>query len=432
MIIEKITYPFRQMIIDKSLSIDVIFFSILLICLPIVLITGPALPDIFLSLISFYFLIKSVKHKLWNYYKNPIFFCFLIFSFYGIIRSLFSDMPMASLANEGSVFYFRYIFFALGVWYLLDNNKYITKLMLIISIICLIIVCIDGLVQYLSGKDLFGMKTISPYRITGLFGNEPIMGRYIALISLFTFTLLYQNLKKSKIYLMASVAFLVMCEVIVFLSGERVPLFYITLFTILIVIFIPNYRLYRIIGVFISFAIILGILQLNPNAKERMVTQTLNEIQETKIQYLPYNKGYEEHYISAAKMFIDYPIFGIGTNTFRFQSQKSKYNSEVHDINSHPHHFYLQALAELGIIGFLFLASFFSYLSFMIVRQFYFIVKSNKSKQIPFEQFLFSMLLFTFWWPIIPHMSLYNNWNNVLLMLPLGFFMRNLYSKKNI
>ena len=137
-------------------------------------------------------------------------------------------MPMASLANEGSVFYFRYIFFALGVWYLLDNNKYITKLMLIISIICLIIVCIDGLVQYLKWKDLFGMKTISLYRITGLFGNEPIMGRYIALISLFTFTLLYQNLKKSKIYLMASVAFLVMCEVIVFLSGERVPLFYIT------------------------------------------------------------------------------------------------------------------------------------------------------------------------------------------------------------
>ena len=76
MMIEKITYPFRQMIIDKSLSIDVIFFSILLICLPIVLITGPALPDIFLSLISFYFLIKSVKHKLWNYYKNPIFFVF--------------------------------------------------------------------------------------------------------------------------------------------------------------------------------------------------------------------------------------------------------------------------------------------------------------------------------------------------------------------
>ena len=111
MMIEKITYPFRQMIIDKSLSIDVIFFSILLICLPRVLITGPALPDIFLSLISL-FLIKSVKHKFWNYYKTQ-FFLFFNFSFYGIIRSLFSDMPMASLANEGSVFYFRYIFFAL-------------------------------------------------------------------------------------------------------------------------------------------------------------------------------------------------------------------------------------------------------------------------------------------------------------------------------
>ena len=38
---------------------------------------------------------------------------------------------------------------------------------------------------------------------------------------------------------------------------------------------------------------------------------------ETKVQYL-IQQGYEE-YISAAKMFIDYPIFGIGTNTFRFQ-----------------------------------------------------------------------------------------------------------------
>ena len=197
MMIEKITYPFRQMIIDKSLSIDVIFFSILLICLPIVLI-GPALPDIFLSLISFYFLIKSVKHKLWNYYKNPIFFCFLIFSFYGIIRSLFSDMPMASLANEGSVFYFRYIFFAMGTWYLLDNNAHLSKCLLIISIACLTLICFDGLYQYLTGINFFGFKAISSFRITGLFGNEPIMGRYIALLSIFVFVLFYQNSKKNK------------------------------------------------------------------------------------------------------------------------------------------------------------------------------------------------------------------------------------------
>jgi O-antigen ligase len=420
------------MIIDKSLTPDVIFFSILTIFIPIALITGPALPDIFLSLIAFYFLIKSFLLNLWNYYRNPIVFGFLTFSCYGIIRSFFSEMPIESLSNEGSVFYFRYIFFCLGIWYLLDINKYLSKCFLIISITSLIVICFDGILQYLTGIDFFGTEAISPFRITGLFGNEPIMGRYISLLSLFTFVLMYLNFKKTKITIMSMIAFLIMCEVVVFLSGERVPVFYVCLFTILIIFFAPNYRIYRIVGVFISIAIVIGIVQINPNAKERMINQTIIDMNETKIKFLPYNKAYEEHYISGIKMFLDYPLFGIGTNTFRFQSQKPNYTSNIFDINSHPHQYYIQVLAEQGIVGFLFLVSFFLYITHIVVKQFYYILKSIKSKQIPFEKFLFSILLFTFWWPFIPHMSLYNNWHNVLLMLPLGFFMRDLYGKKNI
>ena len=426
----ELIHPFRQAVFNKSNSTDVTLFSILFLIIPIALITGPAIPDIILSLIAFYFLIKSVLFKQWNYYKNPIFFGFFIFSCYGIIRSLFSDMPIESLTNEGSLFYFRYIFFAMGTWYLLDNNAHLSKCLLIISIACLILICFDGLYQYLTGINFFGFKAISSFRITGLFGNEPIMGRYIALLSIFIFALLYQNLKKTKMNFIISIIFLVMCEVIVFLSGERVPFFYVSFFTILIVIFIPQYRVYRIVGVFVSVFIILGILEVNPNAKERMITQTINEMNETLIPFLPYNIGYEEHYKSAIKMFNDYPLFGIGTNTFRFQSQKSKYNSSTTDINSHPHSFYLQALAELGIFGLLFLITFFMYLSYFIMKQLSIMMKINKSKHIPFNQFLFIILIFTYWWPFIPHMSLYNNWNNVLIMLPLGFLMRDLYSKK--
>ena len=55
--------PFKLFIFDKNLSIDIVFFSILLIAIPIVLITGPALPDIFLSLIAFYFLVISILKK---------------------------------------------------------------------------------------------------------------------------------------------------------------------------------------------------------------------------------------------------------------------------------------------------------------------------------------------------------------------------------
>ena len=423
--------PFKLFFSDKSISYDILFFSLLFILIPIALITGPAIPDIFLSLIAFYFLIKSVLLKLWIYYKNPLVVGFLTFSLYGIIRSLFSDMPIESLTNEGSLFYFRYIFFAMGTWYLLDNNAHLSKCLLIISIACLTLICFDGLYQYLTGINFFGSKAISSFRITGLFGNEPIMGRYIALLSIFIFALLYQNLKKTKMNFIISIIFLVMCEVIVFLSGERVPFFYVSFFTILIVIFIPQYRVYRIVGVFVSVFIILGILEVNPNAKERMITQTINEMNETQVPFLPYNIGYEEHYKSAIKMFNDYPLFGIGTNTFRFQSQKPKYNSTTTDINSHPHSFYLQALAELGIFGLLFLTTFFIYLSYFIIKQLSVMIKINKSKHIPFNQFLFIILIFTYWWPFIPQMSLYNNWNNVLIMLPLGFLMQYLYCKRN-
>ena len=134
-------------------KLDIIFSSTLLILTPIALISGPAIPDIFLSLIAFHFLIVSIKNKLWKYYQNPVVIGFLIFSIYGILRSIFSDMPIDSLTNVGSVFYFRYIFFAMGVWYLLDKNPYLNKCFLVTLALCLLVVTLDGILQYLIGVD---------------------------------------------------------------------------------------------------------------------------------------------------------------------------------------------------------------------------------------------------------------------------------------
>tara|TARA_B100000989_G_scaffold299019_1_gene292021 strand:+ start:391 stop:1692 length:1302 start_codon:yes stop_codon:yes gene_type:complete len=422
---------FKLLLTDRTLPLDIVFFSILLTLIPFVLITGPALPDIFLSLIALYFLIKSVQNKYWHYYRNPIVLGFLIFSIYGIVRSFFSDMPYESLTNEGSIFYFRYIFFAMGVWYLLDHNPYLSKCLMVVSIICLITVSFDGLYQYFVGNNILGYQKHGDYRLTGFFGKEPILGRYIAYLSIFAFALIYQNFIKTKKMMLLSVAFLVICEVIVFLTGERAPFFDISLFTILIVIFIPEFRIYRIIGVIFTVVIIMGILEINPSAKKRMIDYSVMQVNETQLPFLPYSKAHEEHYISALKMFNEYPLFGVGTNTYRFKSIKPQYNSSTHDINSHPHHFYIQALAELGIVGFLFLASFFIYLSLIGLKQLFFIMSSNKNKQISFEFLLYPMILFVYWWPLIPSMSLYNNWNNALMMMPLGFFLRHFYGNTN-
>ena len=102
-------------------------------------------------------------------------------------------MPFESLTNGGSFFYFRYVFFAIGVWYLLDVNRYISKCLLNISIICILVICIDALYQYFFDFNLFGNPKFSNNRLTSLFGDEPIVGRYISYLSIFVLTLIYQN-----------------------------------------------------------------------------------------------------------------------------------------------------------------------------------------------------------------------------------------------
>jgi len=431
MIVNFIISPFRSLFLDKTINFDILFFSLILIVLPVLLITGPALPDIFLSLISLYFLVKSILKKQWKYYQNPITYGFLLFSFYGIIRSCFSEMPFESLTNGGSIFYFRYIFFSLGVWYLLDANRHLSKCLINISIICILFICIDSLYQYFFNFNLFGNPKHDNSRLTSLFGDEPIVGRYISYLSIFIFTLIYQNFSDQKNIMKISIIFLVICEVVVFLSGERAPLFNMILFSILIILFIPKYRFYKIINIFFSIIIILTITLFNPNAKTRIIDLTFQQINQTKLSFLPYSDHHEEHYISALKMFSDKPFFGVGTNLFRFQCDKPEYKYKSRSCNTHPHNYYFQILAELGFLGFSFLMVLFLYFSSFLFKQLFKYFKLNKDKSVKYDFLLYPIMLFIYWWPMIPHMSFYNNWNNVLMMLPLGFFMRYLYGKSN-
>ena len=62
----------------------------------------------------------------------------------------------------------------------LDCNIRLSKCLLTTSILSLLLVSSDGLFQYLTGADFFKIKKKKKKKISGLFGNEPIMGRYIA------------------------------------------------------------------------------------------------------------------------------------------------------------------------------------------------------------------------------------------------------------
>ena len=69
---------FSSFLLDRSIPKDVTIFSLVLLLIPIALISGPAIPDICLSLIALYFLLKSIFFKYWSYYRNPMVFGFFI------------------------------------------------------------------------------------------------------------------------------------------------------------------------------------------------------------------------------------------------------------------------------------------------------------------------------------------------------------------
>lgn len=408
-----------------DISYDLIFFSLLVILLPIALVTGPAIPDIFISIIALYFLIISIKRHLWHYYHHPIIYGLIIFCIYGFLRSLFSEMPIESLTNGGSVFYFRYLFFVMGVVYLIIHNPHLLKYLIVVMIITILVLATDGYYQYFTGFNITGYPTLSNQdRLTSFFKDDPILGRYISYLAPIAFTLVFQNFQSNKKIIILSIIFLVFCKVIVFLSGERAPFFYISSFSILLIIFIPKYRIHRFIGLLITLLIILAVIGTKPEAKKRMIDQTFNQMSSTIIPYMPYSPHHEEHYIGALNIAKENPIFGIGTNLFRYVCDRPQYIYK-RSCSTHPHNYYIQILAEKGVIGLMFLIIFYGYFSYLALKQFYFLILKNDQKLIPFDQFIWVILILVFWWPLIPTMNFYNNWNNIFLFIILAFALKS-------
>ncbi len=60
---------------------------------------------------------------------------------------------------------------------------------------------------------------------------------------------------------------------------------------------------------------------------------------------------HESHAISSIEIFKDNPILGVGPKKFRFECGKEKYNISKFSCSTHPHNFYIQLLAETGIVG---------------------------------------------------------------------------------
>ena len=95
--------------------------SVLLILIPLALISGPFLPDLFIVLISLIFIFIFNKKDQLLSLKSNFFRLFLFFYAYLVIVSLLSDNFYDSI--KPSITYVRFGLFSLAIVFILKNKK---------------------------------------------------------------------------------------------------------------------------------------------------------------------------------------------------------------------------------------------------------------------------------------------------------------------
>jgi len=277
-----------------------------------------------------------------------------------------------------SFFYLRYLFLYFVIRYLIRENKINFNVFFVSASICCLFVCLDLIYQFIYGFDIFGYKAVGR-RLSGPFGDELIAGSYLQRFSLFLIFIIpvFYKIKNKKLLflILTLITSLVIFSMVI--AGNRVPLTLLLFILILILILEKNLRKFILPFVLISSIITLVTYNYNPNYKthfkhyynrisefiiffssiatdkdSKIINTYVIDVNGKKIQipntYLKeFNAGYQT--------WLENKFIGDGVKSFKKNCQKAK----VKNCGPHPHNYYLEILADLGLVGLILLSSIF-------------------------------------------------------------------------
>ena len=383
--------------------------------------------DLFLVIISiagiFFFIFKNKWSDFNNLYSKLFILLYLIILISGILSENFYK---ALIDYDGPIFYFRYIFFIIFIQSILSSNQDVLYKFIISLNIVVFFTCLHGLFQWLVGTGLFE-RNFETTRITGVFGNEEVLGHFLGYIAPLLYILNIYKFK-NKYFWPNSFLFL-FCIFIIFISGDRTGFLKILFFLILLIVLTKKYQKYFIPLIITLITLFYFALTFSENLSNRVI-QTIHDVSNLNIPYLPFSKTHEYHFISSYKMFKDKPILGYGPQGFRiYCAQNKEFNFIDNACNNHPHNYYFQSISELGFLGFILILIILISLSIKIFKLLYSYLILKITNNFYVVKILITCQFFINIFPIMAHFNFYNNWVNVLLFLNLSFLIY--FNKKN-
>jgi O-antigen ligase len=428
----------------------------------------------------FLFLIfKSSKNKDWSFLKTEISLYLFLFLFYLLFSFLFIHKIESKIFLK-LIWLFAVVIFLLGLSnyaFILKKKK--VKTLILFFFFLTVFVVFDTIYQFSNPKfkDIFGFvadtqrtylvlgnKISLPIRLTGPFGDEQVVGFYLATfgyLSIFLLKSLYK-LSDKKYY-----TFLFINFSTVILSGERSSM--LTYFVIFIIqqIFERKKLKQKFFIVIALTAVFLVSVFLNPATRERLsdipywLVKKENNKNDLYSNFLKTPWG--NHFEISLDLIKLYPFFGIGirnfekfchdlekknidrtllfneyenlenikdkqTNEYYLKKEKilelektSGYSKTVKSkCSTHPHNYILELLVETGLFGFLL------FLSLIIKIIFIFITKYRHNSHVIMFISLFSGFLF----PFKPSGAIFSSWFGFFFWLLLAMFLITINLKK--
>lgn len=417
----------------KNIELSFIKFISLSYCLlPILIITGPFLPDLFISIISISFLFITIKNKDFKIYDNLYFKIFIIFYLYLILVSIFSENIKLSL--QPSIFYIRFGIFSLAIYFILLNNYSFIKIIKIIFIFIYLVLFLDTFYQLVVGKNIIGLTydNSNNFRLTSFFGKNEVLGSYVARFYPFVLSIIflnaYKNKKKINKFLIFSITVISISTVI--MSGERTALFLMGISCCLLFISVNSLRKYFGLAIIAGSIFFLLLISFDQRVKERMVNSVKSQLGVNSERIVVFSKTYESHYKIAFNMFKEKPLFGHGVKMFRDYCVKPKNFVAEGGCTTHPHNVYMQLLAETGLLGFALVSFIFLIISYFLLKNFLSLAFNNK--QI-FSNHKLCLYIFYFvtLFPFTPSGNFFGNFLSVIYYIPAGFLLHMQEEKYN-
>jgi O-antigen ligase len=416
-------------------SILINFPKLLIIFLPGLLITGPFLADLSISVTALFFLIYCFLEKNYRCFDNFLVKILFFFYLWILICSLFSKNILSSLST--SIFYIRFIVFSVALYFFLEKDNQLAKKFFFSTSFFFIILIFDSFLQYFTNYNILGWAVYEDGRVSSFFGKELILGSYFSRLLPFFLGLYFMNitfLKKNRILNYISVVIVLLAVFCIFISAERtsVLFFFISFFSLFFLL--SKYRLIIFMAIFAMFFSFLISYTYKNKTYSRLVNHTVSQFESRDVEekfnffnYIP--TTHRDLYKTAFNIFDKNKLFGIGPRSFRIECKKSEYKSGPLSCSTHPHNTYLQLLGETGLIGFFIILSIFFIILFNFVKHLFFKMRDKILFSDP--QLCFLSMIFITLWPFVPSGNFFGNWLNIIYYLPLGFIMYSLNKKKN-